>query len=247
MSAKMLALAPLLVLFTFQFSAAQSNYHTSPSVITSRRIAPAEAAHRHSSTFYEGALRGEAAWISAYGDYLQDESQAAYTWEHVESLHYENELKKTATALMRKQMLSDYREQERQKRLDRLESAKQLAYEKEMELARKYRLNEFEFNWTTGAIYWPTLVAGPRYEFHRKQVAEIVDRMFRYNDINNQRYQAALADAVSEFRKQLREDAELDHPSTRDDYVAMLGFLQGLKYAPMLMAQANTKDFLAHK
>ena len=241
-----LILAHLFVLMTSNAVLAQTlSYDRDPQVIVSRRVAPPEASHRHSSTAYEGALRGNAALVTAYGDYLQDYSQAAYTWEHVESMRYDNYLKKTATALARKQMLNDYRDYERQRKLNRREEAKQLSYEKNLEMAQKYRLDDFEFNWTTGAIYWPTVAASPRYAHHRQKLEVLMSRVVRYGGADSVRYQNEIVAACNAFRADLKEAAEQDHPSTHDQYVVMQRFLQGLKYAPVLMAQAPADKFLA--
>lgn len=241
------SLALVFVLFANHVGFAQtSSPRLDPQVRVSRRIAPAEASHRHSSTAYEGALRGQAAWISAYGDYLQDESQAAYTWQHVESMHYDNKLKKTATALTRKQMLSSYRELERTQRRNRRAAAEQLSFEREFDLAKKYQLNDFEFNWATGAIYWPTVAASPRYASHRQKIAVLMNRAVRYGAEYNQPFRDEISKACHDFRMELKEAAAEDHPSTADEYLAVQRFLKGLRYAPLLMAQVSTGEHLAN-
>lgn len=204
-------------------------------IVTSRRVAPPEAIHRHSSTAYEGARRGEAAWIAAAGDYLQDEAQAAILWQQVESMHYENELNKTASALTRKKMLSDYRDYERQRRLERKEQSKQLWAAKYEELARTYKLNEYQLNWETGAIYWPSLVASPRYATHRERLDVLMHRLVNYGQ-SRYGYEAdEIARVVGEFRQQLKDDFANDHPATQQEYSDMQRFLLGLKYAPVLL------------
>jgi hypothetical protein len=216
-----------------------------PRAPVSRRLAPPEAGHHHCSTFYEGALRGEAAWLSAYGDYLLDESQAAEVWQHVESKHYDNQLKKRATALARKRILSEYRENERLLRRSRKEAAKQLWPEKYLELAHMYRLDENEFNPVTGQINWPALVAGPRYAAQRRQLDALMDQGVRYGAAEGPHFCAQVAKACAIFRNQLRQQAAEDHPSTRGEYLAVQHFLLGLKYAPYLMAQTEVAGALA--
>jgi len=239
-------LASTIALLTSSAAFAQmSSSRLAPRVEVSRRVAPPEAAHRHSSTAYEGARRGEAAWIAAYGDYLVDEGQAAYIWEHVESMHYDNTIKKTVTALTRKRILADYREQERQLRRDRQEAAKQLWHEKYLDLAHSYRLDEFQFNWATGAIYWPATAASPRYATHRQRLARLMGQVVRYDAASSRIYRTQIVKACTAFRDQLLEDAAVDHPSTRNEYLAMQRFLLGIKYAPYLMTEGSTRMHLA--
>ena len=211
-----------------------------PQTWLSRRLTPPEAIHRHSSTAYEGARRGEAAWITAFGEYLVDESQAAYVWEHVESMHYDNVLKKTATALTRKQVLAAYREHERQVRRDRQEAAKQLWEARYLELAHRYRLDEYQFNFATGAIYWPALAASPRYAQYRQNISLLMDNVVHYGVAEDPVLRDRIATACDRFRYQLRKDAADDSPLAQDEYKAMQRFLVGLKYTPYLMLEASS-------
>lgn len=214
-------------------------------IAVSRRYAPPEAIHRHSSTAYEGARRGEAAWITASGEYLQDEAQAAILWQHAEAMNYENELNKTASALTRKKMLNDFRDYEKQRRLDRKEESKQLWAEKYQELAVTYKLNEYQFNWETGAIYWPSLVASPRYSQHRVRLEVLMHRLVNYGP-SRYGYEAnEIAKVVSEFRKQLKDDFANDHPSMQQEYSDMQRFLVGLKYAPVLLQSGGNLQTVA--
>ncbi len=225
--------------------AQESNPREGYHIGVSRRFAPPEAIHRHSSTAYEGARRGEAAWIAAAGEFLNDEAQAALLWQNVEALHYQNELNKTATALTRKKMINDFHDYERQRRFDRKERSKQLWEEKYQELARTYRLNEYQLNWETGAIYWPALMASPRYAKHRERLDVLLDRVVRYGDASYGYDSDEIAKVCQQFRNQLKEDFAQDHPSTRHDYSDMQRFLLGLKYAPVLLQSDETLPALA--
>ena len=239
-------LALVLVLLASPVALAQSDsLRLAPRAPVSRRVAPPEASHSHSSTAYEGAQRGEAAWITAYGDYLLDQSQAAEVWEHVESKHYDNQLKKTATALARKRMLTEHRENERLLRGSRKEAARQLWQEKYLELATKYRLDENEFNWAAGRINWPALVAGPRYAQLRQKLDSLMYEGVRYGAVESPVFRDEIAKACMIFRNQLRKDAAQDHPSTRGEYLAVQRFLLGLKYAPYLTGQSSVGGHLA--
>lgn len=223
--------------------------HSDPSggygIAVSRRHSPPEAIHRHSSTPYEGALRGQAAWITAAGEYLVDDAQAEILWQHAESMHYDNELKKTASALTRKKMLNDFRDYERQRRFQRKQQSKQLWEEKYQELARTYRLNEYQFNWETGAIYWPALVSSPRYAQHRQRLDILLDRVVKYGQTQYGYESDEIAQVCQDFRNQLKADAAADHPSTRQQYSDMQRFLLGLKYAPVLIQSGGHTPTLA--
>lgn len=223
----------------------ESNPRESYGIAVSRRYAPPEAPHRHSSTLFEGVLRGNAAVITATGEYLVDEAQSEILWQHAESLHYKNELQKTATALTRKKMLNDYRDYERQRRLERKALSKQLWEEKYHELARTYRLNEYQFNWETGAVYWPSIVASPRYAKHRERLDVLMDRVIRYGDSNYGFDSDEIVKVCERFSNQLREDFANDHPSTRQEYRDMQRFLLGLKYAPVLLQSSTDSPALA--
>lgn len=224
---------------------AQESSPTGYGIAVSRRFAPPEAAHRHSSTPYEGAMRGQAAWITAAGDYLVDDAQAEILWQHAESMHYENELKKTASALTRKKMLHDYRDYERQRRFQRKERSKQLWEEKYQELAHTYRLNEFQLNWETGAIYWPALVSSPRYADYRERLDILMCRLVNDGETRYGFESDEIARVCNDFRNQLKEDARVDHPSLRHEYNDMQRFLLGLKYAPVLLENGGHSPTLA--
>lgn len=212
------------------------SYQRAPQITSSRRVAPVEAIHHHASTAYEGALRGEASWIAAQGDFLQDRSQAAYVWQHVESMHYDNDLKKTTTALARKQKLADHREQGRQARRRRRDAGQRILQEKYQDLAATYRLDENEFNGETGVIVWPVVVADPCYTQYRQRLDALMHEGVRYGLLGSSSYRNQISKACMAFRNQIRKNAAHDHPSARGEYLAMQRFLLGLKYAPYQVA-----------
>lgn len=214
-------------------------------IVASRRFSPPEAPHRHSSTVFEGVLRGEAAWITAAGDYAVDEAQAEILWQQAEALHYQNKLNKTATALTRKKMLNDFQDYELQRKLERKERSKQLWQQRYQELARTYRLNEYQLNWETGVIYWPALVSSPRYAIHRERLEELMHRVVVSGE-NHYGYDSnEIARICQDFRNQLKTDALADHPSMRQQYSDMQRFLLGLKYAPVLIESGEPLPTLA--
>ncbi len=226
-------------------SVAQDSSPTGYGIGVSRRFAPPEAPHRHSSTVFEGVLRGQAALVTAAGEYMVDDAQAEILWQHAESMAYDNELKKTATALNRKKMLNDFRDYELQRRLQRKERSKQLWQEKYMELARTYRLNEYQMNWETGAIYWPALVSNPRYSVYRQRLEVLMQRVVQSGPSRYGYDSDEIARICRDFRNQLKEDAAVDHPATRQEYSDMQRFLLGLKYAPVLVESGESLPTLA--
>ena len=245
----MRATLPLIALATVQLlspiALAQQSNSRAYDINVSRRLAPPEARHRHSSTAYEGALRGQAAVISAAGDFMVDDAQAEILWQQAESLHYENELNKTATALARKKMLSDYRDYQRQRRRDRKARSKELWQEKYQELARTYRLNEFQFNWETGAIYWPALASTPKYAKHRQRLEVLLSRVAKQGQTRYGYESDEIARVCHDFRNLLKVAAADDHPSMRKEYSGMQRFLLGLKYAPVLIDNSGPLPTLA--
>lgn len=233
-----LALASALALVAFADARAQYYYYgLEPIPYPWRRLVPPEAPHYHSSTYYEGVLRGHGVWISAYGDYLVDESHAAYMWEHVYALRRENELRRTELAIARKQRLQEYRDWVRIQREAQREYAREVLEWRYFENARSYELDEFQFDLVTGQINWPVLVAGPRYAVYRQRIERLIGLVVRYDMAGDRAYRDKLAKACAEFRDCLRRDAAADHPDIRLEYLAMQRFLLGLKYSPYLMLE----------
>ena len=153
-------------------------------------------------------------------------------------------LKKTATAIARKQLLADYRQYERDQKQARRELARQRQRQQDLENAQDYRLSNYEFNWTTGAIYWPTFVASPRYAAHRYELERLMYDVVHDGEYHEELFERRAAMLAEKFRDRLRSDYDADPkrnlPSVREDYLDTQRFLLGLKFAPTLIAnQAN--------
>jgi len=206
-------------------------------------FAPPEAPHRHSSTVAEGFLRGQAVRVQAEGNFRLLEAQADILRRQSESMGYDNELKKTASALARKEMLSNYRDHVREQRQSRRNNSRELRYQRDSELASDYRLDQFQFNWTTGAIYWPAYVASPRYARNRHDLELLMHRMVRYGDYEIEAIREEAIRLADHFRNQLRQDfqsrADNDDPLVGEEYQATRRFLLGLKYTPLLADSAR--------
>lgn len=198
-------------------------------------FSPPEAWHDHSSTALEGALRGEAVLTQARGAKNLMDAQARVFNEHALSLAYDNELRYTAMQFQRKEIKKAYREKERQESIQRRYEGKRLEDDRDLDLAETYRLTDFEFNWESGAIYWPAWVAGPRYAAHRHRIAVVVDQMYRYGLAGDKFYRTELARACDSLRDQLRDDAKAYEELSVEEYLTTQRFVVGLKYMPHLL------------
>jgi hypothetical protein len=195
---------------------------------------PPEAWH-HSSTALEGALRGTAVLTQAQGAKNLMDSQARVFNEHARSLAYDHDLKFTVTQFQIKETKKAYRDLERQRVIQRRLEGRDLHDERDLGLAETYRLTDYEFNWATGSIYWPTWVASPRFAAQRHRIAVIVDQMYRYDLAGDKFYREELVRACDTLRDQLRDDAKSHKELTVEEYLRAQRFLVGLKYMPHLL------------
>ncbi len=212
---------------------------TSPTVVGYHAPAfpfsPPEAWHDHSSTAYEGALRGHAVLTRARGDKNLLDAQSNVVNQHARSLSYDNDVKFTYSRFQIKEMKESYRDLQRQRSLERRYAGKRLHGKRDQNLAETYRLTEYEFNWETGAIYWPAWIASPRYAAHRHRIAILVDQMYRYDLARDKFYREELARDCDSLRNQLREDANQNKELRSQEYQGTQRFLVGLKYMPHLL------------
>ena len=205
---------------------------------TSLPFSPPEAWHDHSSTALEGALRGSAVLTRAQGEKNLLDSQARMFNEKARSMHYDNNVKFTETQFKIKEMKTAYRELERRRTIAKRLEAKQMKPAVEQDLAQTYRLTQYEFNPTTGTIYWPSTLASPRYAAYRHRIAMLLDQMIQYNVASDPFYRQELARATTSFRDVLREDAAAAGTLKRQSYQDAQRFLVGLKYTPHVLTPA---------
>jgi hypothetical protein len=203
---------------------------------------PPEAPHRHSSTYAEGVQRGQAALVRAWGDFSLQDSQAALIWEDVESRRLDNEVKLTETALKVKDLKRDHYHANRlARKLNKLE-LQQLKHLESLEQALDYQLTDIDFNWQTGAIYWPAAVASPQYAQHRQEIERLMARVIRSGSYVPEGTREEIAKACSRFRHRLHQDLVSrggeDDPSIRTEYDRVVRLLKGLQYSPVLLAEA---------
>ena len=194
-----------------------------------------EAWHHHSSTAYEGALRGHAVLKRAQGERHLLDAQANIANQHARSASYDNDVKFTQSRFQIKEMKEAYRDLQHQRSLERRYRGKQLHGERDRNLAETYRLTEYEFNWKTGAIYWPARIASPRYAAHRHRIAILVDQMYRYGLAGDKFYREELARGCESLREQVREEATQNKQLRTKEYQDTQRFLVGLKYTPHLL------------
>ncbi len=211
---------------------------TSPLPAPSFPFSPPEAWHDHSSTALEGALRGTAVLTRAQGEKNLLDSQARIFNEQARSMHYDNNVKFTETQFKIKEMKTAYRELERRRTIAKRLQGKQMKPAVEEDLAQTYRLTQFEFNPSTGAIFWPSALAGPRYAAYRHRIAMLLDQMIQYNVARDPFYRAELARATTSFRDVLRTDAAAAGTLKRQSYQDAQRFIVGLKYTPHVLSPA---------
>jgi hypothetical protein len=114
----------------------------------------------YSSTPYEGARRGEAAWIQAYGQFLEHQARAAQSWEHA---YRERMYNRSLVYFAR-------RERETAKLQARAEKRALAAVSKDFQqqpAAKRPAGNELS---PTGVIHWPAVLRDSRYQSVRSQL-----------------------------------------------------------------------------
>jgi hypothetical protein len=201
-------------------------------------LSPPEAPHRHSSTYQEGVQRGQAALQRALADRELQSAQAAILAEQAYAMSLDNYLNKTRTYIVRNELLDDFRHRERVQRITRREELRQLKQVDQLREALDYSLSEFDVNFQTGTVYWPALVAGPRYAEYRRQLDALMAEMLSGGadvEMNRER----LVSLCNEFRHQLYQDRLADPTSdvesVKAEYAAAERLLKGLRYTPVVL------------
>jgi hypothetical protein len=206
---------------------------------------PPEAPHRHSSTYQEGVQRGYATVVQAHANYRLQDAQAAIFDEQAYSMHLDNALKLTSAQLERKQIIADYHHHKRVERIVRREQLRQLKSVEELREALDYTLTQYDVDFATGTVYWPALVAGPKYAEYRKSLDRLASKVLTGEATAEDREE--FVTVCNKFRHQLTQDlqadAEKESPSIQAEYEAVSRLLKGLKMAPVVMAQAPIETF----
>jgi hypothetical protein len=214
-------------------------------------LSPPEAAHFHSSTYQEGVLRGMAVLTRAEGDRNLLDAQAGILWEQVYAMRIRNFLYKGQAHYEWKEMMADSRHRARindMLRTEELHRAKQLVESRrELEKALEYPLSEFDIDFRTGTIYWPAIVAGPRYARYRVELNDLMADIMRNGSFTSPSSRDRLIELCHNFRRQLQADlnADLgrDLAVVQAQYDAVQRLIKGLRYTPVVMAQASIDTF----
>lgn len=180
----------------------------------------------HSSTFAEGAQRGRAAVIQAYGNYQLDESQAAVLRQQARALNRQNNLKQTEALQTQEAMWDDARTRDHEQHEARVAEGQKILAEKRATVYRQaYQLSTSEFDVKTGAIAWPVALQDEKYQKVREHVEELFRIQRSYGD-PQPATATDLARSIETLRRTLRSDVS---SLAKEDYVAASKFLVGLK------------------
>jgi hypothetical protein len=180
----------------------------------------------HSSTVIEGAQRGRAAVIQAYGNYQLDVSQAAVLRQQARALNRQNNLKQTEALYAQEAMWDDARIQAHEQREARLAEGQKILADRRATVYRQaYQLSPSEFDPKTGAIVWPLALQDERYQQVREHVEELFRVQRSYGDPQPGTANE-LARNIETLRRTLRSDM---NNLGKEDYLAASKFLVGLK------------------
>lgn len=189
----------------------------------------------HSSTAFEGAQRGRAAVIQAWGHYQLSESQARILRQQARALDRENDLRQTEALHAQQAMWREAHENERKHHEARVAEAKvKLAAKRSTVYLDTYRLPPTVFNRFTGEIRWPIALQDDAYQANRARIEELFRLQLSYGDP-----QADVSKEIASCCKQLAQLLRREAGSLpRDEYLAGQKFLVGLKLEARSMTDA---------
>ena len=180
----------------------------------------------HSSTLAEGAQRGRAAVIQAWGNYRLSTSQAAILWQQARWLDRENDLKYVEARHAWKDMLREARVRDREQREAAVaEGQKKLAARRATLYRDTYRLTSDELDVITGTVHWPTVLQAAKFQPDRQRVEELLRQHASYGE-SQQAAAQEIARCTDRLIRGLRADSQA---LPRDEYLAAQRFLRGLK------------------
>jgi len=230
----------LVSLLTLSASIAQSpeNYTSIGSGSIHQPVSPFPVemgfSQHHSSTALEGALRGKAAVIQAWGNFELADSQAQILLEQARSLDRENDLAQTAALHAQQKMWRDNRIQARKTRDSRVAEGRVILAARRATVYRDaYQLSPAELNAATGEISWPMTLRVARYEQDRARLDELFREHVSYGAPQDE-MSREIARVVDRLTRTLQADIQF---MPRDEYVAAQKFLKGLKYGAAALVQ----------
>jgi hypothetical protein len=180
----------------------------------------------HSSTALEGALRGKAAVIQAWGNFELSDSQARILDQQTRWLSRENDLAQTEALLIQKKLWSDARIDERKGREARVAAGKVSQAQRRSTLHREaYRLSPSELDLATGQIIWPVLLQAEEFRFERQQLEDLFREHVSYGTPLPEKA-GEISRVVDKLVRTLRNEISA---VPRGDYLTAQKFLRGLK------------------
>jgi hypothetical protein len=186
------------------------------------------APYGFSSTAFEGAQRGRAALVDAWGNYELNVSQAAIYWQQARDLDRINDLEQAAALETKREIWRQAREAERQARAARdAEGRVKFAELRATVYKRAYTLSAAELNLNLGKICWPTALQSTRFDRERQRL----EQLFRTLASNPDPQPLLAAEIGREVDKLVRAFRCEAGNLPRDEYLAAHKFLRGLKYA----------------
>lgn len=186
------------------------------------------APYGFSSTAFEGAQRGRAALVEAWGNFAVRKSQAAILWQQARAFDRENDVQQTIALFDQRDIWRQARELDRKEREQRNAEGKLiLAARVATEYKQAYALSSDELDLSTGMISWPAQLLVGKYECQRRRV----DQLFRTLASNPDPQPELVAEIGREVDALVRELRCEIRVLPQDEYLAAQKFLRGLKYA----------------
>jgi hypothetical protein len=186
------------------------------------------APYGFSSTAFEGAQRGRAALVDAWGNYELKSSQAAILWQQARDLDRINDLELVAALQTKREIWREAREAERRARAARdAEGRLKFAELRATVYQRAYALTAAELNLDTGEICWPAALQAEKFAGQRRRLEQLF-RTLASNPDPQPQLAEAIGGEVDRLVRAFRCEAG---NLPRDEYLAAHKFLRGLKYA----------------
>jgi hypothetical protein len=180
----------------------------------------------HSSTVYEGARRGDAAFVQSLGNFLLSYNQAQILWEQSRWLNRENNLKQTEALYAQQDMWRNRHVNLRKQHDARVIEAKAASAAKATVYRAAYQPRAGQLNIATGEIAWPAALRVARYQESRERLDELFREHTGYGTPNAATARQ-IARAVDEMVRTLQDNITT---VPRGEYLACQKFLRGLKY-----------------
>lgn len=187
----------------------------------------------HSSTFAEGAMRGQAAVLSAVGDLTYMDSLAAVNYQEAYKRAIENSVAITKAYFEKREIREEFMKKYGPKPF--VGEARKRAIEAYM----PRRLSASEYNAETGAISWPHILRQERYLPLKEQIDQVFAARSVENSGNGSVTHRKISQLCDMLGMLLRENISTVTP---DQYIAAKEFLRSVELearTAMLAKDAN--------